>query len=295
VVQIATGDTSIFVRTAGQGPPVLLLHGFPETHLMWRDVGPVLAERFTVVCADLTGHGQSGCPRSDPRHERYSKRALARDMVTLMHHLGFDRFCVAGHDRGARVAYRLALDHPSCVKRLAVLDIVPTETAWERADDRFALGFWPWSLLAQPAPLPERILTMAADAIVEHALSAWGSAAEATPSPIRDEYAAALRDPDHAHAICEEYRAAATIDRAHDRADRSAGRLLACAVLVLWSARGPLGRWYGPEGPLAVWRNWGADVRGWPVAGGHFFPEEHPHETGAALADFFGESPTGHA
>lgn len=292
MAQIATGDTSIFARTSGEGPPVLLLHGFPETHRMWRDVAPVLAQRFTVVCADLTGYGRSGCPPADARHERYAKRAIARDMVTVMNRLGFDRFFVAGHDRGGRVAYRLALDHPACVVRLAVLDIVPTEAAWGRADDRFALGFWPWSLLAQATPLPERILGMAAHAIVDHAFATWGSAASAAPAAIRDEYAAALRDGDHAHAICEEYRAAATIDRAHDRADRSAGRTIACPLLVLWSACGPLAAWYGPDGPLGVWRSWGADVRGRPMPGGHFFPEELPHDTAAALAEFFGESCT---
>ena len=259
---------------------------------MWRDVAPVLAERFTVICADLPGYGRSGCPPSDPRHERYAKRALARDVIDVMDRLGFRHFCLAGHDRGARVAYRLALDFPERVVRLAVLDVVPTETAWERADSRFALGFWPWSLLAQPAPLPETVLASAADAIVDHAFDAWGSPASVAPATIRDEYAAVLRDPVHAHAICEEYRAAATVDRAHDRADLAAGRTLACPVLVLWSARGPLGTWYQPDGPLALWRRWARDVRGWPVAAGHFFPEEVPHDTAKALADFFGRSRT---
>src|SRR5438477_11712404 len=156
--QMPAVETGIFVRTRGSGPPLLLLHGFPETHLMWRDVAPRLARDFTVVCADLRGYGQSGCPRSAPDHASYAKRALARDMAVVMKRLGFDRFSVAGHDRGGRVAYRLALDHPEAVEHLAVLDIVPIDIAWARADARLTLGYWPWSLLAQPAPLPETIL-----------------------------------------------------------------------------------------------------------------------------------------
>src|SRR5262245_20825107 len=155
--EIRTGGTSIFVRSHGSGPPVLLLHGFPQTHLMWRDVAPLLARNFTVVCADLRGFGRSGCPASGANHAPYAKRAMAQDMVTVMERLGFPRFAVVGHDRGGRVAFRMALDHPDQVDRLAVLDILPIETVWERADAKFALAYWPWSLLAQPEPLPERI------------------------------------------------------------------------------------------------------------------------------------------
>src|SRR5919202_6967279 len=208
--EIQTGETRIFVRTGGAGPPILLLHGFPQTHVMWRGVAPLLARRFAVVCADLRGYGRSGCPLSSPDHAPYAKRTMAQDMVAVMEWLGFPHFSVAGHDRGGRVAYRLALDHPHRVERLAVLDVLPAETAWERADARFALGFWPWSLLAQAEPLPERILAAAADAIVDHALGEWGSPAAAFPAEVRAAYVEALRGPAHAHAICEEYRAAAT-------------------------------------------------------------------------------------
>src|SRR5919197_908789 len=201
--EIQTGETIIFVRSGGAGPPLLLLHGFPQTHVMWRGVAPVLAGGFTVVCADLRGYGRSGCPVSAPDHGPYAKRAMARDMVAVMERLGFPRFSVAGHDRGGRVAYRLALDLPDRVTRLAVLDVLPTETVWERADARFALGFWPWSLLAQPEPLPERILMAASEAIIDDALGGWGSPSTAFPPPVRDAYVAALRDPRHAHAICE--------------------------------------------------------------------------------------------
>src|SRR5215475_4486095 len=246
--EIRTGGTSIFVRSHGSGPPVLLLHGFPQTHLMWRDVAPLLTHTFTVVCADLRGFGRSGCPASAANHAPYAKRAMAQDMVTVMERLGFSRFAVVGHDRGGRVAYRMALDHPDRVDRLAFLDILPIETVWERADAKFALAYWPWSLLAQPEPLPERILAVAAEAIIDNALGQWGSASAAFPPEVRAAYVQALRDPEHAHAICEEYRAAATIDREHDQADRAAGRRIICPLLVLWGAHGALDTWYRDEG-----------------------------------------------
>jgi len=286
--EIDTGETTIFVRAGGAGQPLLLLHGFPETHLMWRDVAPVLARDFRVVCADLRGYGASACPASAPDHAPYAKRALARDMVEVMERLGHRRFSVAGHDRGGRVAYRLALDHPDQIERLAVLDVLPTETVWARADARLAIGFWPWSLLAQAEPLPETLLTAGAEAVVGDALGAWGSPAEAFPAEVRAAYVAALRAPGHVHAICEEYRAAAGIDREHDRADRAAGRRIACPLLALWSGAGALGTWYADAGgPLALWREWAEDVRGEAVDAGHFFPEERPQATAAALAAFF--------
>lgn len=289
--EIHTGETTIFVRTHGSGPPILLLHGFPETHLMWHRVATLLAQQFTVVCADLRGYGNSGCPASTVNHEPYSKRAMARDMIAVMKRLGFTRFSVAGHDRGGRVAYRLALDHPEQIVRLAVLDIVPTETVWERADDRFALAFWPWLLLAQPEPLPERILTTAAETIVDNAVTQWGSLADAFPAEVRTAYIAALQDLQHAHAICEEYRAAATIDREHDRADRAQGRRIACPTLALWSASGALASWYVNEGgPVGIWQQWANDVRGKAIEGGHFFPEEVAEETATALIDFFSQT-----
>jgi haloacetate dehalogenase len=287
--EIQTGETSIFVRSGGEGPPLLLLHGFPQTHLMWRDVAPRLAREFTVVCADLRGYGQSGCPASTPDHAPYAKRPMARDMVTVMERLGFLRFCVAGHDRGGRVAYRMALDHPDRIERLAVLDILPVETAWQRADADFALGYWPWSLLAQPEPLPEHILVTSAEVIVDNALSGWGSPAAVFSPDVREVYVRVLRDPAHAHAICEEYRAAAGLDRAHDRADREAVRKIRSPVLVMWSAQGPLDNWYA-EGPVALWRDWADRVIGYPLKGGHFFPEAAPEQTADALRRFFNGS-----
>ena len=291
--EIRTSETNIYVRWSGSGPPLLLLHGFPQTNLMWREVAPRLAERFTVVCADLRGYGASGCPASAPDHAPYAKRAMARDMVEAMERLGFPRFAVAGHDRGGRVAYRLALDHPGSVERLAVLDILPTGFVWERADDRFALAYWPWSLLAQPEPLPECLIEAAPQAIVDGALDGWGTPSSTFRPEIRAAYVDALRDPAHIHAICEEYRAAASLDRKHDQDDLDAGRRIRCPVLALWSAQGALSYWYEEiGGPLAIWRKWASDVQGDALNGGHFFPEELPTETAIALERFFADDPS---
>lgn len=286
--EVETGETRIFVRWSGSGAPILLLHGFPQTHLMWRDVAPLLARDFTVVCADLRGYGRSGCPASTSDHAPYAKRAMARDMVIVMERLGFPRFSVAGHDRGGRVAYRMALDHGERIVRLAVLDVLPTGTVWERADAKFALAYWPWSLLAQPEPLPERLLAAAPDAIVDSALAEWGTPSAAFPPEVRAAYLQALRDPAHVHAMCEEYRAAATLDREHDAADRMAGRRIGCPLLALWSAHGPLATWYAQSGgPLALWRAWSYDARGQAIDAGHFFPEEASEDTYDSLNRFF--------
>jgi haloacetate dehalogenase len=287
---IDTGEASIAVRRAGDGPPVLLLHGFPETMLMWRDVAPLLARHHAVVCADLRGYGASGCPPSGPGHEAYSKRAMARDMVAVMRRLGHEHFAVVGHDRGGRVAYRAALDHPDRVSRLAVLDVLPVDVVWDLADHRMVLGFWPWSLLAQPEPLPERLVGGDPRAVVDHATSEeWGTPASVFDDEVRAAYAQALGQPAHVHAVCEEYRAGAGIDREHDAADRAAGRRISCPVLTLWSAEGPLGTWYDElGGPLALWRELADDVTGGPVEGGHFFPEEHPRRTADAVLHFLG-------
>jgi haloacetate dehalogenase len=289
-VIVETDEAMINVRCGGVGAPVLLLHGFPQTLLMWRDIAPLLATQFTVVCADLRGYGGSSCPRSSTDHAPYAKRAMARDMVAVMAHLGHDRFAVAGHDRGGRVAYRAALDHPGTISKLAALDVLPVDAVWDRADARFALAFWPWSLLAQPEPLPERLIGSAPQAVIANALShEWGTPADSFPDPVRSAYLAALSDPSHVHAICEEYRAAATIDRDHDAADRAAGHRIGCPVLALWSRGGPLSTWYSDDGgPLSLWRELADNVTGWPVDGGHFFPEEHPEHTAAALTDFLG-------
>lgn len=274
---IDTGEARIHVRHGGAGPPILLLHGHPQTHAMWHLVAPRLAEDFTVVATDLRGYGDSSKPPSAADHEPYSKRAFARDQVRVMEHLGFERFRVAGHDRGARTAYRMALDHPERVERLAVLDIIPTVEVWEAMDARLALANWHWLFLAQPEPLAERLIAGNVDAYY------FRSGRERFHPEALAEYFRVLHDPDTIHAICEDYRAAATYDRELDRRDRESGRRITCPVLVLWSRRDDL----APLGPLGVWRRWADDVRGAGLDCGHYLAEELPDETYQRLREFF--------
>jgi haloacetate dehalogenase len=274
---VDVGEAVIRARRGGSGPPVLLLHGHPQTHAMWNRVAPLLARDFTVVAADLRGYGESSKPQTDERHEPYSKRAMARDQVELMHRFGFDRFSVAGHDRGGRCAYRMALDHPDQVERLAVLDIVPTAEMWRRADMEFGMVDWHWFFLAQPAPLPESLLGGNPDAYYFH-----GDRSRFDPEALED-YLRCARDAETIHAMCEDYRAGATIDRELDEADRGKRRI-ACPVLVLWSGREELGRWFDV---LKVWRGWADDVRGRPLDCGHYLAEEAPDDVYAELKGFF--------
>lgn len=285
--EVTTDRGRVFCHEDGTGPPILLLHGFPETSLMWHGIAPLLANEFTVVAADLPGYGRSDCPADGEGHYAMSKRALASTLVEAMKALGHETFAIVGHDRGGRVAYRAALDHPDRVTAVAVLDVIPTYEVWERADARLALSFWPFSLLAQPAPLPEQLLLAAPEAVIDNALSEWGSPPETFPSWLREAYVAALSDPAHVHTICEEYRAAAGIDREIDRADLETGRRIRCPLLALWSDKGGLAVWYDDAGgPLGLWRRWAEDVRGDAVSGGHFFPEEQPEATADAISAF---------
>ena len=275
---VPTRATTIHGRTGGSGPPVLLLHGIPETHLMWHRVAPVLAERYTVVATDLRGYGDSGTPPSTPDHAPYSMRAIADEQVEVMRSLGHERFAVVGHDRGARCAYRMALDHPDAVARLGVLDVIPTGDEFARADKEFALGFWVWTFLVARAP----------DVVVDHMLDSWSEDGGAFPPELRREYATKLADPATIHAICEEYRAAATLDVEHDDADRGRRRI-GCPTLVLWSRSSGVARW---EDPLDVWRAWAPDARGGSVPVGHFLPEEAPDTVAREVLAFLASSTT---
>jgi haloacetate dehalogenase len=259
---------------------LLLLHGHPQTHVMWHLVAPVLAREFTVVAPDLRGYGESSKPPTTEDHEPYSKRAMGRDMLALMRHFGFERFGVAGHDRGGRVGYRLALDHPGAVSKLAVLDIIPTGEAFRRADMRFGLGYWHWFFLAQPFDLPERLIGANPDNYY------FAGRREVFAPEALEDYLRCAHDPATIHAMCEDYRAAASYDFALDDADRQLQprRKLTCPVLALWAKRGQLEAWYDV---LAIWREWASDVQGHALDCGHYLPEEAPEATAAALAAFF--------
>jgi haloacetate dehalogenase len=279
-VRIEAQGTVINAVRGGQGPPVLLLHGSPQTHAMWHLIAPRLAEDFTVIAPDLRGYGDSSKPESAPDHGPYSKRAMALDQVEVMRHFGFERFALCGHDRGGRVGYRMALDQPGVVTRLAVLDIVPTFVAFSRADTAFGLAYWHWFFLAQPHDLPERLLASEP----EKALFRGGS--EAIAPEAMEEYVRCLRDPEAIRATCEDYRAAATLDYEHDEADRQAGRRMACPLLALWGRKGFL---EGHYDVLDVWRGWAEEVDGRALECGHYIPEEAPEETYAALHPFLKE------
>lgn len=272
------------LRRGGKGPPLLLLHGNPQTHAMWHQVAPALAERFTVVCPDLRGYGLSGKPPVSADHAAYSKRAMAADMVALMRGLGFDRFQVVAHDRGARVAHRMALDAPQAVERLCTMDIVPTMHHFEHADMDFALGYYHWFWLAQPHPKPERLILRDVEDWFDMHTSREPKDKGFFHPEARADYLAALHAPGTVEAICEDYRAATTIDLVHDRASREAGVKVQCPLLALWGAKGKVGVWYQP---LEVWRRYAkGPVTGGPVNSGHYLAEEAPGEVLAALDGF---------
>lgn len=279
-IRIEVDGASINAVRGGEGPPVLLLHGSPQTLTMWHLVAPRLAEDFTVIATDLRGYGDSSKPESAPDHEPYSKKTMARDQVEVMRHLGFESFALCGHDRGGRVGYRMALDHPGVVTKLAVLDIVPTWEALSRTNMAFGLSYWHWFFLAQPYDLPERLLASEP----EKALFRGGS--EVIQPRAMKEYVRCLRDPATIHATCEDYRAAATLDHEHDTKDREAGRRIACPVLALWASKGFL---EGHYDVLDVWRDWAEKVDGRTLQCGHYIPEEVPEETYAELHAFLKE------
>ncbi len=276
------GSASYFVAEGGAGSPVLLLHGFPETHVCWRRVAPGLAGNHRVVVPDIRGYGATEAPPGGPRGEGYSKREMANDLVELMSALGHDRFAVAGHDRGARVAYRLALDHPERVSRIAVINVVPTIDQFERMGAGPSLGYWPWFVLAQPAPFPEQMIGAAREALLEHVFASWASDPRAIDSESRAAYLEALT-PSTISAMCADYRASFHLDREHEAEDRAAGHRIAAPTLVVTGE---------DEAQLAdapeVWRAWAEDVTAIRVPGGHFAPEEAPEELTRVLDAFLG-------
>jgi len=287
-VTLPVGPVSCWI--GGSGPPLLLLHGYPETHLMWHAVVDGLAARFTVVAIDLRGYGDAPKPTPGPTGEPYTFREMAADQAALMTALGFDRFVVAGHDRGARVTHRLLLDHPERVSRAAVIDIAPTLFMYETADAAFARAYWHWFFLIQPDGLPERLVAADPDRFLLTCLRGWSRTSDAGfdaafPPAVRAEYLRVFRDSATIAATTADYRAAAGIDLDHDREDRAAGRRITCPLLVLWGEQGLVGRRYDLP---TVWQDHSAaPVEGRGLPCGHFVPEESPAETEAALMDFF--------
>ena len=280
-----TKGAEIYARLGGSGRPLLLLHGYPQTHVMWHRIAPALAEHFSLVIPDSRGYGQSSCPKTDKNHLTYSKRAMGQDMAEVMTQLGHDRFSIASHDRGARVGYRMALDDQDArIERLAVLDIIPTWSVWQETA-QIGIGKFHWPFLAQPAPLPEKMIDADPLRWLEHLLAAWSGTSDlsAFADDALAHYRAAFSQAKRIHAACEDYRAGASCDLEHDAADREAGRRITIPVLALWGE----GRKKGfVDNSLDTWREWAADVSGAPVQCGHFLAEENPDDTLKALQPF---------
>lgn len=283
--RIKTGGVEIFARIGGSGPPLLLIHGFPQTHAMWHRVAPELMQRFTCVMPDLRGYGYSSCPPNDAKNEAYSKRVMANDLVALMASLGHSRFAIVGHDRGARVAYRMALDHPDVVSCLTVLDIVPTYAMWHNFTVKLAMKTYHWLMLAQPNPLPEMLIEPNPVGYLDYTLASWTKARDLSSfsEDALAEYRLHYATPEHIHATCNDYRAGATYDLASDEADRAANRKITCPTLAVWGNAGIPNE---TEGPLETWREWSMTVEGHGVDSGHFIPEENPEAVLAALLPF---------
>jgi haloacetate dehalogenase len=288
--RIDTGDVTLSVQEAGPastgGPPLILLHGFPQNGMCWARVAPALAATHRVIVPDLRGYGQSDAPPDDAGHTVYSKRRMARDITGLMDALGIGAADVLGHDRGARVAYRLALDHPARVKRLGIVEVVPTAAFWDAWDARLAMAAYHWTFLAQPAPLPERMIGADPVAYIDWTLQSWTLAKtlDAFPAEALDSYRAQARDPARIHAMCADYRAGATVDRALDEADRAAGRRIAAPLRFLWAEGGFPAR---TGDPLGIWRSWAGEVTGAACVSGHFAMEEAPEAVIATFAPFY--------
>jgi haloacetate dehalogenase len=280
---VEVGDSTYTLGVTGSGPAVLLLHGFPQYHYCWHEVAPALSGERTVVVCDLKGVGEGSAPGGGPLGEGYSKRELAAELVEVMVRAGFERFSVVGHDRGGRVAYRMALDSPGSVERLAVLNIVPTLDQFERMAEEASLEYYPWYLLAQPPPFAERLVGASAEYFIRDTLESWAARSDAIPPEAVDRYVRAFT-PEAISAWCSDYRAAFHLDRAIDAEDRAAGRRIGCPVLVHWGGEEDA----MSDGPLPVWRRWADDVEGGALPSGHFIPEEAAAELTASLTRFLG-------
>jgi haloacetate dehalogenase len=281
---VDTTEARINVAIAGQGFPLLLLHGYPQTHFMWHKIALLLVKDFAVVVTDLRGYGDSSKSQGKPDHSNYSKRVMARDQVEVMSQLGYEEFYLVGHDRGARVAHRLTLDYPEKVKKLAVLDIIPTYELYRTTDKEFATAYYHWFFLIQPYPLPETLIGADPEYFLRHCLQSWSKDFAAFTPDALAEYIRCFSDPATIHATCEDYRAAATIDLIHDEADLA--KKITCPLLILWGEKGIIGRKYNV---LEIWKKRAIDVRGKAINCGHFLPEEVPEATYLAIREFLSE------
>lgn len=284
--RLAGEGAELFCRVGGEGPPLVLLHGYPQTHAAWHRVAPSLAKHFSCVVPDLRGYGESSVPAPDPDHRAYSKRAMARDIAAIMAGLGHQRFNLLGHDRGARVAYRLALDMPRHVERLGILEVVPTAEMWNRFDATMAVSAYHWTFLAQPHPLPERMIAADPVAYMEWTLASWSEkgSLDAFSAAALESYRRSYAQADRIRAFCEDYRAGAGIDRALDEADFKAGHKIEAPLHFVWSSHGFPAR---TGEPMDLWRSWAKNVSGQSVRAGHFVPEENPEGVLSAFIPFF--------
>ncbi|WP_314720455.1 alpha/beta hydrolase [Rahnella variigena] len=271
--RMAVNGTEIACRIAGQGEPLLLLHGHPQTQAIWHKVAPYLTSQFTVVLADLRGYGDSGKPEPDAEHLNYSKREMAQDQFELMAALGFNQFSVVAHDRGARVAHRLALDHPQAVKRLVLMDIAPTLSMYRQTTETLARAYWHWFFLIRPAPLPEALIMADADLYLRSVMGSRSAGMQPFTEEAYADYLRCLQLDGTARGICEDYRASAGIDLQHDEADVNAGRKVKCPLLVLWGEQGTVGKCFAP---LAEWEKVAENVQGEALPCGHYIAEEQP-------------------
>ncbi|WP_299374597.1 alpha/beta hydrolase [uncultured Kiloniella sp.] len=283
---VQVNGVKLSVHTAGTGKPLLLLHGYPQTHATWGKVAPVFAQKFQCIIPDLRGYGESSIPVTDSEHSPYSKRTMAQDMIELMNHFGYKRFSVIGHDRGARVSYRMALDHPEEIEKMAIIEVVPTAEMWGRFNAEMALKAYHWTFLAQPAPLPENMIKADPITYLEWTLKSWtqeNSLNVFTPEAL-ESYREQFRDPNHLHALCEDYRAGATLDRQHDEESRKNGDKIKAPLFFLWAHKGFPAK---TGNPLGLWQSWAENVQGHAIDCGHFAQEENPRAVTEHLIPFF--------
>ena len=288
--RVSVTDAEIYLKIKGNGPPVMLLHGYPQTHMCWHHVAPVLSKSYTVICPDLRGYGASSIPKSDMNHVAYSKRIMGQDMLDVMISLGFSKFYLVGHDRGARVAFRLALDHPDRILKFVSLDVIPTINTWEGISRARSIDAFHWSFLAQPRPFPEKLIANNSSFFFDWLIHNWAAPGFQFNTTAINHYKSAFSRPKSIHAACEDYRAGANLDVQHDLVDRQKKKRLQCPVLCLWGNKRSLSGSMDGLSPIEIWKLWADNVQGGPVDCGHFLPEEAPDDVNHWLHSFLGDA-----